>query len=85
MINADLEMARQVLDWLQTRWKAEPEGLVSLPDIYQYCPHTAVRSREVADRVVKILVEHGWLESVSATKVNGVHRREVYRIIKEGE
>jgi hypothetical protein len=84
-VNADLEMAQEVLDWLQHRWEAKPKDLVSLPDIYQHCPHHAVRSKEVAARIVEILVDHGWLEPVLATKVNGSYRREVYQIIKEGE
>ena len=85
IIHTDLEMARQVLDWLQQRWESTPKGLVSLPDIYQYCPHHAVHSKEVAAHIVKILVDHGWLEPAPVCEVNGVNRREVYQIIKEGE
>jgi Protein of unknown function (DUF3987) len=77
-VRAELRLAQQVLTWLQTVWK---EPLVSLPDIYQRGPN-AVRDKASAQCVVTILEDHGWLVAASASEVDGVFRREVWRIVK---
>jgi hypothetical protein len=81
-LDSELLLARNVLSWLQDSWQ-EPQGLVSLPDIYQRCPHQGVRTKATAAPIVKKLEEHGWLERAPSAPVNGTPRRDVWHIIKE--
>jgi hypothetical protein len=79
-VNVDIQMAQQLLAWLLGRG----EGLISLPDIYQHGPN-AVRDMRTARRLVGILEQHGWLDRVEAgTTVDGVFRRDVWKVRKEG-
>jgi Protein of unknown function (DUF3987) len=77
-VSDDLREAQQLLIWLQTSWR---EPLVSLPDIYQRGPNS-IRDKASACRAVTLLVEHGWLAQVHGCEVDGIFRREVWRIVK---
>jgi hypothetical protein len=79
-VSNDLRTAQDLLDWLQNTWG---EAAVSLPDIYQKGPRSIdVRDKATALRLVKILVEHGWLKLEPAgAVVAGQHRREVWLIV----
>jgi hypothetical protein len=79
-INEDLSMAEDLRQWLLNVWK-EPNDLVSLPDIYQLGPYS-IREKETAQKMVKILVDHGWLEPQESCMVNDNPRRDVWRIIR---
>ena len=70
-----------LLDWLQDDWQEEN---VSLPDIYQRGPY-AIRDRNTAYALVKILEGHGWLIRVlQGAVVLGQPRREAWRIVRRG-
>jgi hypothetical protein len=71
-----LQLAQQVLAWA----RKQPDGLISLPDIYQFGP-VPVRNRKRAAEVAALLQEHGHLEFVpGGAQVNGKFRREVWRV-----
>ncbi len=75
----DLLLAERLLAWLHARW---PEQLVSLPDIYQLGPG-AIRDKRTAERLVRILDDHGWLLPFEGGAiVAGKHRREAWRIVR---
>ena len=79
-INHGLRLATQLLDWLRKSW-ADPN--ISLPDVYQFGP-TAIRDRETALRLLKILEAHRHLVKLPAiTLVKGQPRREAWRIVSE--
>jgi len=79
-INADLLLAQKLLMWLQTSWQ---ERLISLPDIYQRSPITAIRDKQKATKIVEILEQHGYLQPVAGgAMVAGEKRREVWRIVR---
>ncbi len=75
-VSADLREAEHLRVWLLTTW-SEPH--ISLPDIYQRGP-TSIRDKARAHRAVTILADHGWLVGAPAREVDGVFRREVWRI-----
>jgi len=80
-ISAQLMKATALLDWLQDDWQEEN---VSLPDIYQRGPY-AIRDRNTAYALVKILEGHGWLIRVlQGAVVLGQPRREAWRIVRRG-
>jgi hypothetical protein len=80
-ISAQLMKADELLDWLQDGWQEEN---ISLPDIYQRGPY-AIRDRNTAHALVKILEEHGWLIRVlQGALVRGQPRREAWRIVRRG-
>ena len=74
----DLTEAQKLLDWLDERG----ERLISLPDIYQRGPNS-VRSKAKANKLVRILEDHGWLVEVGPAKVGGVQRREVWALVED--
>ncbi|MGA7871884.1 MAG: YfjI family protein [Candidatus Binatus sp.] len=80
----DLVLASKLLEWLTADWlKKEPDGYVSLPDIYQLGP-SAIRDKGTAGRIVAILVDHGYLRHHDGPmKVAGETRRDVWVIVKE--
>jgi hypothetical protein len=64
--------------WLLNDW---PQSLVSLPDIYQLGPNS-VRDANTAQKVIDVLVEHGWLVEVpGGAIVAGKRRRDVWKIV----
>jgi hypothetical protein len=81
-VNADLVLARKLLGWLHKSWE-EPNGLISLSDIYRRCPSHAIRDKKTATRIVAILADHGWLEPCGPAQVNGTTRHHVWRIVRE--
>ncbi len=79
-MDPDLVLAQKLLRWLLNDWiKREPNGLVSLPDIYQSGPNP-IRNQKTALRIVEILEEHGWLAPEGRVKVGGRWRREAWRL-----
>jgi hypothetical protein len=77
-VGADLIEAQKLLAWLQSSWR---HPVVSLPDIYRLGPGS-IRDAASARRAVGILVDHGWLVLASPCEIEGVPRREVWRIIR---
>jgi hypothetical protein len=75
-----LVLAQRLLDWLHADWA---DSSVSLPDIYQQGPN-AIRDGKLALRLVRILVEHGWLLRIEGgALIRGSKRRDAWRIVKE--
>jgi hypothetical protein len=78
-VSGELLVAEQLKTWLLTAW---PEGMVSLPDIYQLGPNP-IREAASARRAVTLLEQHGWLARVpEGAAVAGKFRREVWRIVR---
>jgi hypothetical protein len=78
-ISPNLRQAQNTLDWLWTSWN-KPE--VSLPDIYQRGPN-AIRTKTKATRIVNILLDHGWLETIEGAKnATGKRSQEMYKIVQ---
>jgi hypothetical protein len=78
-IGPELLLAQKLLAWLIGSWNG---SLISLPDIYQQGPN-AIRTKETAGRLVRILEDHGWLHRIEGgAMVAGNHRRDAWRIIK---
>jgi hypothetical protein len=78
-INDDLMLAQKFLGWLIQSWT---EGVISLPDIYQYGPNE-IRESITAKRLVTVLQEHGWLVRIEGgAVVAGRQRRDAWRIIR---
>ncbi len=81
-ISESLRAAQGVLDWILNKWD-KPE--ISLPDIYQKGPN-AIRDKQSALTVVKILVDHGWLVPIEGSgDLDGKKRRDVWTIIRGAE
>jgi len=80
-VSSELREAQKLLTWLQTSW---PEPCVSLPDIYRRGPNS-IREKTSAHRAVTILLDHGWLVPAPAGEVDGTFRREVWRIVRQGQ
>ena len=77
-VSNDLRLAQRLLIWLHESWD---EPLVSLPDIYQSGPN-AIREKATAERLVRILEDHGWLNrEMGGVMVAGHRRRDAWRII----
>jgi hypothetical protein len=75
----DLKLAEKALDWIGR----QPEGVFSVPDLYQYGPH-AIRDAAKAKSVVAILVEHRWINQIEGGAiVGGVKRREAFTLTPE--
>lgn len=84
-IGANLLLAQRLSNWLRTVWRErEPSGCVSLPDIYQKAPISAIRDMASARRIIGILEEHGHVVSAGAMVIAGENRRETWRVIPEG-
>ena len=78
-VDPNLLEAGKLLEWLHKVW--DGGGSVSLPDIYQLGPNS-VRSKSDAEKGVGILIDHGWLIDAGPGEINGVPRRETYRIVR---
>jgi hypothetical protein len=59
-----LAPAEKLLDWLLHHWG---KPTVTARDIYRYGP-AAIRNREAALTLTKILVDHGWLTPLAARR-----------------
>jgi len=79
-VSPDLFNASKLLAWLQHEWKGD---IISLPDIYQKGPN-AIREKSVAEKLVGILVDHGWLKTAGPGQVDGKQRKETFRILEAG-
>lgn len=77
-VSTDIALAQRLLTWIQTSWM---EPFISLPDIYQKGPNS-IRDKAKAEKMVKILTDHGWLVSAGTGEVSGKQRRETWRIVK---
>jgi hypothetical protein len=79
-VNADLRLAKRLLEWLLNQWT---EPLISLPDIYQRSLN-AISDQATARKVVTLLEGHGWLVNLpEGAIVNGQRRREAWRIVRQ--
>jgi hypothetical protein len=78
-VDGPLGEAQRLLEWLLTKWS---ESLVSLPDIYQRGPNW-IRDAARALRVVNTLEEYRWLVRVEGDAIEGVFRRDVWRIVRK--
>ena len=79
LINADLRLARRLLDWLLGTWG---EPAISLPDIYQRGLN-AIGDKATATKLVGILEDHGSLVKIpDGAVVAGQRRRDTWRIIR---
>jgi hypothetical protein len=77
-VNADLQLAQRLLDWLNS-W---PESAISLPDIYQRSLN-AVGDKATAAKLVGILEDHGWLTRIKdGARVSGKFRRDAWEIFR---
>jgi hypothetical protein len=73
MDDPDLLLAERLLTWLQA-W----QGPISLPDIYQRGPRP-IRNVATAERIVRILEEHGHLRrEPNGADINGQWRQMVW-------
>jgi len=77
-----LLLAEKLLGWIHTSDKCD-EGLVTLPDVYQYGPNR-IRDKKTANEILKILEDHGSIEPVQGDRVvNGTRRKNVWRVVRE--
>jgi hypothetical protein len=77
-VSVDLQLAQKLLSWLHKSWS---EAAISLPDIYQRGPY-AIRDKATAERLVNLLVGHGWLKlMIGGATIAGQHRREAWEIV----
>jgi hypothetical protein len=83
-INEDLTTAERLLRWLHDGWREETSEntLISLREVYQFGPRP-IRDKATALKIVRILEDHGWLVKNDPVQINGHHRRQVWRIVKE--
>jgi hypothetical protein len=80
VIDPDLLLAEQVMEWVLNIWG---QPLISLPDLYQRGPK-AIRDRKMAKGIMTILEEHGHLRRIEGgAVVDGKRRREVYEVISK--
>jgi hypothetical protein len=80
-VSEDLREAQRLLDWLLHSWSPEPA--VSLPDIYQRGPNS-IRDKAKAEKLVRVLAEHGWLVAIpGGATIKEVRRRQAWRIVRE--
>jgi hypothetical protein len=78
-VRAELHLAQRLLDWLLQDWL---EPVISLIEIYQQGPNP-IREKATAQKLVDILVEHGWLEKIpEGAVVAGQRRRDAWRIVR---
>jgi hypothetical protein len=79
-LSPSLLLAQKLLNWLHGAWG---EPLVSLPDICWLGPYALRESKEVAERAIAILADHGWLVRIDGkAEVKGRVRQKVWRIRK---
>jgi Protein of unknown function (DUF3987) len=78
-VNADLQLALRLLNWLASRDKP----VVSLPCIYQHGPG-AIRDKARAAKVTAILEDHGYLVRIEGgTEVENKWRRDAWRVVRD--
>jgi hypothetical protein len=70
----ELKLAQKLLDWLHEREIA----VISAERLYHYGPNS-IRSKAALDRLIEVLVRHGWLGKVKkGTVVDGKPRTEAW-------
>lgn len=75
--NPDLMLAEELLDWAVRKGY----GKLSLPTIYQRGPNQ-IRDKDTAERIVKLLFEHGRLMPIEGgAKIDGTFRRKAWRVV----
>ncbi len=80
MISPDLALAEKLLEWIDEKHTSD---FISAADVYQNGPN-ALRTKERAEKIIKILVNHGWLRSAKGTtEINGQKRRKAYEVRHE--
>jgi hypothetical protein len=78
-VNAELQLALQLLNWLLSRDKP----VVSLPCIYQHGP-SVIRDKARAAKVTAILEDHGYLVRIKGgAEIEGNWRRDAWRIVRD--
>jgi len=76
-VDADLRLADELRIWLQSR----PSRTFLTADVQQSAPRREVRKRPVADRLLSILEEHGWIRRLPAgALVNGIPRKTAWNL-----
>lgn len=81
-IPKQIVLAEKLKTWLLNQWE---EPFISLPDIYQ-CGPSAIRDKNKAQKIVAILIEHGYLIPCDAPQIiNGKPRQKAWQIVREGE
>lgn len=81
----NIQLAIELAHWLHNRWPALNKSaphIVSLVDIYQNGPN-AIRVKGVAEPIVEVLLDHGWLKRIlGGIEVRGKRRRDnVFEIV----
>lgn len=80
-VSSQVLLADKVRLWLLSNWS---ESVISLPDVYQHGPNS-VREKAKAEKVVRMLEDHGHLYKVTGgCAVRGIKRRDVWRIVGKG-
>jgi hypothetical protein len=59
-----LELAQSTLSWMRRKAEEKKSFIFNLREIYRLGGPRGIRKKESALRVLKILVEHGWVEEV---------------------
>jgi hypothetical protein len=77
--NPDLLLAQKLLDWLQR--PAAPET-VDLREIYRSGPNR-LRDKEIAQKMVNILMDHGWLDEERRPSTDNKRETVLYHIVKD--
>ena len=78
VIDPDLLLAEQVIEWFRDKWG---QPYISLPDLYQRGPK-AIRDKKKAKEIMAILEEHGHLRRIEGgAVVGGKKRRDAYEVI----
>lgn len=72
-----LDLAQEVLEWMQKRGDYH-----ALVEIYQSGP-MGVRNAAIANEVLLVLEEHGWVQQAEKREINGKMRREVWQLVPD--
>ena len=75
-VDQELQVAEKLLEWLRQRGQM----YVWVGEIYRLGP-SAFRRAEDARRALHLLEDHGWVKRAEGRLVNGVERKEVWRIL----
>ena len=74
----DLQLAEKLRAWCSGR------STIHLREVYQFGP-SGIRDAETVRKMVNILVKHGWLVKLpDGLEIDGVQRREVWRVVEAG-
>ena len=74
----DLQLAEKLRAWCSGR------STIHLREVYQFGP-SGIRDAETVRKMVNILVKHGWLVKLpDGLEIDGVQRREVWRVVESG-